>query len=135
MSNKIVKALVVCVLLFFTLDILLICRMKQAGEQDTPAATETPLYATQPQPTVTPTHTHTPRPTAPPERDTGKEDHSTVYSYPTPRRSTPTPKKSTVTTDPYDIHDYSDPEEFYYYNYDDFYDYYDAEEYYNEYMY
>ena len=82
-----------------------------------------------------PPPTHTPRPTVPPERDTAKEEHSTIYSYPTPRRSTPTPKKSTVTTDPYDIHDYSDPEEFYYYNYDDFYDYYDAEEYYNEYMY
>ncbi len=134
MNNKAIKALTVCVILFLALDILLFCRMKQAGEQGAPAATESPLYTTQPQPTVIPTPTHTPRPTAPPERDTGKEEHSTAYSYPTPHRSTSTSKKSTVTADPYDIHDYSDPEEFYYYNYDDFYDYYDAEDYYNEYM-
>ena len=34
-------------------------------------------------------------------------------------------------TDDYDVNDYSDPEEFYYYHRDDFYDYEDAEDYYN----
>ena len=124
----------VCLVLIAGLGVLLLCRSRQAREQDAPAATETPLYTVQPQPTVTPALTHTPRPTVPPERDTAKEDHSTVYSYPTPRCSMSTPKKSTVTADPYDVYDYADPEEFYYYNYDDFYDYYDAEDYYNDYM-
>ena len=44
-----------------------------------------------------------------------------------------TSKKATTTrSDPYDVQDYSDPEEFYYYHYDDFYDYEDAEDYFNE---
>ncbi len=44
-----------------------------------------------------------------------------------------TSKKTTTTrSDPYDVQDYSDPEEFYYYHYDDFYDYEDAEDYFNE---
>lgn len=34
--------------------------------------------------------------------------------------------------DPYDVNDYSDPEDFYYDNYDDFWDYEDAEDYFNE---
>ncbi|MDD6441944.1 MAG: hypothetical protein PUG71_07545 [bacterium] len=38
----------------------------------------------------------------------------------------------TVKDDPYDVYDYSDPEDFYYDNYDDFYDYEDAEDYYDE---
>lgn len=45
-----------------------------------------------------------------------------------------TTKKSTITkkSDPYDVYDYSDPEDFYYDNYDDFWDYEDAEDYFNE---
>lgn len=45
-----------------------------------------------------------------------------------------TTKKSTTKkkSDPYDVYDYSDPEDFYYDNYDDFWDYEDAEDYYNE---
>ena len=35
-------------------------------------------------------------------------------------------------SDPYDVYDYSDPEDFYYDNYDDFWDYEDAEDYFNE---
>lgn len=34
--------------------------------------------------------------------------------------------------DPYDVYDYSDPEDFYYDNWDDFYEYEEAEDYYNE---
>ena len=34
--------------------------------------------------------------------------------------------------DPYNVYDYSDPEDFYYDNYDDFYEYEEAEDYYNE---
>ena len=44
-----------------------------------------------------------------------------------------TTKKSTTKkkSDPYDVYDYSDPEDFYYDNYDDFWDYEDAEDYFN----
>ena len=43
------------------------------------------------------------------------------------------PKKTKKTDDPYNVYDYSDPEDFYYDNYDDFWDYEEAEDYYNEY--
>lgn len=46
-----------------------------------------------------------------------------------------TPKKSTQKknhSDPYDVNDYSNEEDFYDDHYDDFFDYYDAEDYYNE---
>lgn len=49
--------------------------------------------------------------------------------------STYKPKKSTTKkqdSDPYDVNDYSNEEDFYDDHYDDFYDYYDAEDYYNE---
>lgn len=46
----------------------------------------------------------------------------------TTTKSSSSKKKS----DPYDVYDYSDPEDFYYDNYDDFWDYEDAEDYYNE---
>lgn len=39
-------------------------------------------------------------------------------------------RSSAPSSDPYDVYDYDDPEEFYDYNYDDFYDYDEAEEYY-----
>ena len=42
-------------------------------------------------------------------------------------------KKKSNNDDPYDVNEYSDPEDFYYDNYDDFWDYEDAEDYYNEY--
>lgn len=42
---------------------------------------------------------------------------------------TPTPPKK---EDPYNVYDYTDPEDFYYDNYDDFWDYEDAEDYFNE---
>lgn len=43
-------------------------------------------------------------------------------------------KKSTskYPDDPFDVYDYSDPEDFYYDNWDDFYEYEEAEDYYNE---
>lgn len=41
-------------------------------------------------------------------------------------------KKSKKKEDPYNVNDYSDPEDFYDDNYDDFWDYEDAEDYYNE---
>lgn len=48
-------------------------------------------------------------------------------------RSTTSSKSSNKKkSDPYDVYDYSDPEDFYYDNYDDFWDYEDAEDYYNE---
>ena len=34
--------------------------------------------------------------------------------------------------DPYNVNEYSDPEDFYYDNYDDFWEYEEAEDYYNE---
>lgn len=42
-------------------------------------------------------------------------------------------KSSTKKEDPYNVYDYSDPEDFYDDNYDDFWDYEEAEDYYNEY--
>ena len=52
----------------------------------------------------------------------------------TTKNTTSSTSKKTTTTrsDPFDVQDYSDPEEFYYYHYDDFYDYEDAEDYFNE---
>ena len=44
------------------------------------------------------------------------------------KKSSSSKKKS----DPYDVYDYSDPEDFYYDNYDDFWEYEEAEDYYNE---
>lgn len=41
---------------------------------------------------------------------------------------------STDESDPFEVENYPDAQEFYYYHYDDFYDYEDAEEYYNEHM-
>lgn len=45
---------------------------------------------------------------------------------------TTTNSSSKKKSDPYDVYDYSDPEDFYYDNYDDFWDYEDAEDYFNE---
>lgn len=42
-------------------------------------------------------------------------------------------KKKSKKTDPYNVNDYSDPEDFYYDNYDDFWEYEEAEDYYNTY--
>ena len=49
-----------------------------------------------------------------------------------PRRSYPPRSSNKSSDDPYNVNDYSDPEDFYDDNYDDFYDYEDAEDYYNE---
>ena len=59
---------------------------------------------------------------------------SSSKSTTTTKSTTSSTSKKTTTTrsDPYDVQDYSDPEEFYYYHYDDFYDYEDAEDYFNE---
>ena len=45
---------------------------------------------------------------------------------------TTTKSSSKKKSDPYDVYDYRDPEDFYYDNYDDFWDYEDAEDYFNE---
>lgn len=58
-----------------------------------------------------------------------------VYDYrddPWVIRDIPSFDKNTEEDDPYDVNDYSDPEDFYYDNYDDFWDYEDAEDYFNE---
>lgn len=65
----------------------------------------------------------TPRPTSPPA------------PRPTPRpapRPTSRPTKKPENDDPFNAGDYSDPEDFYYDNYDDFWDYEDAEDYWEE---
>ena len=54
-----------------------------------------------------------------------RSSNTTTYRSTTKRYTT---KKS----DPYNVNDYSNEEDFYYDNYDDFMDYYEAEDYYNE---
>ena len=61
-----------------------------------------------------------------------KTTATTTKKTTTTTKSTTTKKTTTTWSDPFDVQDYSDPEEFYYYHYDDFYDYEDAEDYFNE---
>ena len=50
-----------------------------------------------------------------------------------PSTSSSSSKKKSNNDDPYNVNDYSDPEDFYYDNYDDFWEYEEAEDYYNRY--
>ena len=74
----------------------------------TPRSASTRRPSGTPRPTASPRPSNTPGPT---------------------RRPAATPEAS----DPYDVHDYSHPDDFYYDHYDDFYDYEDAEDYFDEY--
>lgn len=60
-----------------------------------------------------------------------KKNSSTDKSY-SSKKSTSKKSTSRYPDDPYDVYDYSDPEDFYYDNWDDFYEYEEAEDYYNE---
>lgn len=73
----------------------------------------------------------TPRPSA--ASRTTSTPRSTLTPQPT---STPRPSRRPVSTprpsDPFDVHDYSHPDDFYYDHRDDFFDYEDAEDYFND---
>ena len=56
-------------------------------------------------------------------------DMRTVRGGGRDKQTTQTPKKK---TDPYDVYDYTNPEDFYVDHYDDFLDYYAAEEYWED---
>ena len=71
-----------------------------------PSPSPRPQSASTPKPAATPRPSSKPKATAKPE-------------------STPKP------SDPYDVYDYSHPDDFYYDHYDDFWDYEDAEDYYD----
>lgn len=67
--------------------------------------------------------------------------HEIPYEYvqkvmatpkPTPKRSYSSSTAKDTPSDPYDVYDYSDPDDFYYDHYDDFFDYEDAEDYFYE---
>lgn len=55
------------------------------------------------------------------------------YNGKNPYTSSSYKSKKKPYDDPYDVNEYSDPEDFYYDNYDDFWDYEEAEDYYNSY--
>lgn len=67
--------------------------------------------------------------------------HAIPYEYvqkvmatpkPMPKRSYSSSTTKDTPSDPYDVYDYSDPDDFYYDHYDDFFDYEDAEDYFYE---
>jgi len=65
------------------------------------------------------------------------EDGKPIFSAKNPYRhiSGKSSKKKDEKDDPYNVYDYSDPEDFYYDNYDDFWEYEEAEDYFNEHHY
>ena len=81
--------------------------MRTTHASSAPRSTAAPRTSSTPRPTVTPRPAVTPRPS---------------------RRPAATPGAS----DPYDVHDYSHPDDFYYDHRDDFLDYEDAEDYFND---
>ena len=61
------------------------------------------------------------------------EDIKPIWNGTNPYRNKKSSSSKKSYSDPYNVNDYSDPEDFYDDNYDDFWDYEDAEDYYNEY--